>query len=324
MFGDSSHQYILDDEDEERLIVEEADEMEHARQQGERIANAFDQAVPPQPLPVDPPPVMSPRHQPTPNRVATPTTPNLPQELPPIIRTREEPSPLMTPYASPAPPAPTPEQTPLRQPTPAAPTPVKLFQLPSPPPKPPTPLPVRQEETKVLATVEQGSKNDAQDLPLRRSNRSRAAPTRLGYDGRQGRGYIAAAPLAPDWLFEEAAGCQACSTVAYKASSSDPDTLSFEEAMNDKDNLVEWQKASNAEIASLEKNGTWKEVPISQAVTRILPGTWVFRRKRTPDGAISKYKARYCVRGDLQETEVEAFAPRSGMEYYTSNSWSCL
>ena len=102
--------------------------MAQARQQGERIANAFDQAAPPQPLPVDPPPVMSPRHQPTPNRVATPTTPNLPPESPPMTQTREEPSPLMTPYASPAPPAPTPQQTPPRQPTPAAPTPVKLFQ----------------------------------------------------------------------------------------------------------------------------------------------------------------------------------------------------
>jgi len=71
--------------------------------------------------------------------------------------------------------------------------------------------------------------------------------------------------------------------------------------MNDKDNLVQWQKASNSEIVSLKRNGTWREVPMSQAETRILPGTWVFRRKRTPNGAISKYKARYeyCVRGDL-------------------------
>ena len=155
--------------------------MAQARQQGERIANAIDQAAPPQPLPVDPPPVMSPRHQPTPNRVATPTTPNLPPESPPMTQTREEPSPLVTPFASPAPPAPTPQQTPPRQPTPAAPTPVKLFQAPPTPLKPPTPLPVRQEETKVLVPVEQGSKNDAQDLPLRRSNRSRTAPTRLGH-----------------------------------------------------------------------------------------------------------------------------------------------
>ena len=52
-----------------------------------------------------------------------------------------------------------------------------------------------------------------------------------------------------------------------------------------------------------------KVVPIADAKAKILPGTWVFRRKRTPDGAISKYKACYCVRGDLEESEPESFAP---------------
>ena len=68
-------------------------------------------------------------------------------------------------------------------------------------------------------------------------------------------------------------------------------------------------EAARKEIASLEKNGTWIEVNASIAKSRILPGTWVFRRKRTPDGEISKYKARYCVRGDLEEGEPETFAP---------------
>ena len=67
--------------------------------------------------------------------------------------------------------------------------------------------------------------------------------------------------------------------------------------------------AAAKEITSLEKNGTWIEVDISNAKTRILPGTWVFRIKRTPDGEIAKYKARYCVRGDLEEGEPETFAP---------------
>ena len=96
---------------------------------------------------------------------------------------------------------------------------------------------------------------------------------------------------------------------AYKASSTDPDTLSFDQAMADVENIYEWMKAANDEIKSLVKNGTWKEVSTDVANTRILPGTWVFRRKRTPDGAISKYKARYCVRGDLQETLQETYAP---------------
>jgi hypothetical protein len=62
-------------------------------------------------------------------------------------------------------------------------------------------------------------------------------------------------------------------------------------------------------MASLEKNGTWIEVNMSKAKTRKLLGTWVFRRKRAPDGEISKFKARYCVRGDLEEGEPETFAP---------------
>jgi hypothetical protein len=63
------------------------------------------------------------------------------------------------------------------------------------------------------------------------------------------------------------------------------------------------------QFQSLQKNGTWIEVPITEAKTRILPGTWVFSRKRTPDGTIRKYKARYCERGNLQENVQETFAP---------------
>ena len=40
---------------------------------------------------------------------------------------------------------------------------------------------------------------------------------------------------------------------------------------------------------------------------------WVFRRKRTPDGKIKKYKGRFIVRGDLQEKtadhDEDSYAP---------------
>jgi len=75
------------------------------------------------------------------------------------------------------------------------------------------------------------------------------------------------------------------------------------------DEMSRWMEAAQKEIASLEEKGTWDEVDQSEAKTKILPGTWVFRRKRTPDGEISKYKARYCVRGDLQEGDFDTFAP---------------
>ena len=115
--------------------------------------------------------------------------------------------------------------------------------------------------------------------------------------------------MAPHaWLFSESCEFQ-LPPQAFKASASDPDTLSFDEAMRDTPNLSKWFDAAAKEIASLERNGTWKVVPISAAKTRILPGTWVFKLKRTPDGTIKKHKARYCVRGDLEEGEPETFAP---------------
>ena len=70
-----------------------------------------------------------------------------------------------------------------------------------------------------------------------------------------------------------------------------------------------WIESAQVEISALVKQGTWIEVPHSDAKTKILPGTWTFRHKRTPDGEIKKYKGRYCVRGDLQEEKQSTYAP---------------
>ena len=42
---------------------------------------------------------------------------------------------------------------------------------------------------------------------------------------------------------------------------------------------------------------------------KIIPCTWVFSIKRRPDGSIKKFKARLCLRGDLQKGEFETYAP---------------
>ena len=94
----------------------------------------------------------------------------------------------------------------------------------------------------------------------------------------------------------------------FKASTSDPDTLTFDEAMADTVNHQGWLEAAANEISALEAKGTWEEVNILQAESKILSGTWVFHRKRTPDGMVSKLKARYCVRGDLQEGKFDTHA----------------
>lgn len=90
------------------------------------------------------------------------------------------------------------------------------------------------------------------------------------------------------------------SSDAFKASLSDPDTLSWDQAINDTEHLDEWMAAALKEISSLENHGTWEIDDQANATSKILPGTWVFRIKRAPDGSIIKFKARYCVRGDLQ------------------------
>jgi hypothetical protein len=71
--------------------------------------------------------------------------------------------------------------------------------------------------------------------------------------------------------------------------------------MTDTDNKQEWKRAMAQEIQQLEDHGTWEQVQISDAKTKILSLTWVLRRKRSPDGEIKKLKARICMRGDLQE-----------------------
>ena len=79
--------------------------------------------------------------------------------------------------------------------------------------------------------------------------------------------------------------------------------------MADTDNVTKWMEAAAKEVASLEKNGTWVKVDFNNAKTKVLSGTWVFKRKRSPDGEITKYKARYCICGDLKEGKPETFAP---------------
>ena len=74
----------------------------------------------------------------------------------------------------------------------------------------------------------------------------------------------------------------------YKAGLSDPDTLTYEQAMSDTGHVEEWLEQMQIEISALEALGSWDEVDISDAKSKIIPGTWVYRVKRTPDGQVKK------------------------------------
>jgi Reverse transcriptase (RNA-dependent DNA polymerase) len=79
--------------------------------------------------------------------------------------------------------------------------------------------------------------------------------------------------------------------------------------MKDHPNIQRWLEAADLEVRTLERMGMWVEVPKSEATRCIIPGTWAFRRKRSPDGEVKKYKARFCVRGDLQEGTFDTYSP---------------
>ena len=135
--------------------------------------------------------------------------------------------------------------------------------------------------------------------PVSRPQRNRRQPDRFGfYSFIESHFSVPSAYTAEFGVLEP---------MAWKATS-DPDTLSWHEAMA-ADDREEFLKAAELEIKTLEDNETWVEVPKSEAKGRIIPGTWTFKRKRTPDGTISRYKARYCLRGDLMEKVEDTFAP---------------
>jgi hypothetical protein len=109
--------------------------------------------------------------------------------------------------------------------------------------------------------------------------------------------------------------------IAYAAAtgSADPDTFRYHEAMKETD-WEEFGAAATQEIATLEKLGAWKEILRSKVPKdkRVLNGTWVFRRKRFPDGKLRKHKARYCVRGDQQVAGIDYFETYAPVTSWTT------
>jgi hypothetical protein len=81
---------------------------------------------------------------------------------------------------------------------------------------------------------------------------------------------------------------------------SDPGTPNYRDAMSGP-YQAKFIQAMGVEISQLVDKGTWHAMLCSHvpAGNKIIPLTWVFRVKRLPNGELSKYKARICVRSDL-------------------------
>jgi hypothetical protein len=74
------------------------------------------------------------------------------------------------------------------------------------------------------------------------------------------------------------------------------------------ENVKKWLESADKAIVQLEGKETWDEVHLSTSTVKIIPGTWIFRRKRSPDGTITKWKARWVLRGYLQDVNFDTYA----------------
>jgi hypothetical protein len=85
----------------------------------------------------------------------------------------------------------------------------------------------------------------------------------------------------------------------------DADNPIFHEAMHGY-HQEPYLEAMKIEVAALLQQRTYKTTPRSEA-GHVLNSTWVFKLKRLPDGTPSKFKAKFCVRGDLQKEGIDFF-----------------
>ena len=115
------------------------------------------------------------------------------------------------------------------------------------------------------------------------------------------------AELETDWNSGEI-HCSEPRAYAEKFKVYNEDNPSFNMALSG-EHAHEWQKAMIDEVKGIMKQKTWINVKRNDIPkgTPVLPGIWAFKLKRLPDGSPSKYKARYCVRGDKQVEGVDYF-----------------
>ena len=70
---------------------------------------------------------------------------------------------------------------------------------------------------------------------------------------------------------------------------------------------AQWAKAMEEELNQLHKNETWVLIPASEmkAGHQALGGKWVYKIKRDVDGNVTRLKARWVVKGYLQQFGVD-------------------
>ena len=75
--------------------------------------------------------------------------------------------------------------------------------------------------------------------------------------------------------------------------------------VDDKERKV-WDEAIEKELKSLTELGSFEMIDNPRG-SNVLQSTWAFRKNWYPDGALKKYKVRFCVRGDQQINGLDMF-----------------
>ena len=332
MFGDSTLQYVLADDDV-AAIRELSDELEAAIdtagaiQARDRVLDALNRLPPPLPPP-DGVSTVEPWREMLPT--TTTTTP---------VATSNISSPAPTMYSQKRPVITTPHSTeaelmslqlddipvPLVPQVPSAPSAPPDLLVPPAPSRPSAEMPTSHVEIDSPPVIEEPVSQIPPASPpvLRRSQRNPRPPNRLDVRHTSERSYY-----VPPSHFHDiftAFNCSyntnfigplSCLTTAddlygaYATNKADnPDIFTFNQILHLPDK-AEWIKAAETEIAELEAHGVWEEVPMSEVGNyQIVPSTWVFRLKRAPDGTVLKRKARICLRGDLMKGFPDTYSP---------------
>jgi len=104
------------------------------------------------------------------------------------------------------------------------------------------------------------------------------------------------------------------------------DDPTYREIMKgDPKELPLWYDTMDAELEALHEKRCYDVVPKSEAEGRqIVDSTWVFKRKRRPDGSLLKHKAHLCMRGDQMYKGLREGDDTSNSGYAPVIDWGTL
>jgi len=112
------------------------------------------------------------------------------------------------------------------------------------------------------------------------------------------------------------------SYAAYMTKLIEAEPSTYEQAVKHR----EWRNAMQEEDQPIMKNDVWEIIP-RPSDKSIVASKWVYKIKRTVDGSIDKYKARFVARGFSQKQRIdyeETFAPtaRSLVSLVATMGWN--